>query len=549
MEKAPPGLQNIVKRLAQRLRETNDLVSMAKRQKTEITAEDSKDSNTLTYDQMATAKESAVDLNLIPKKFKKDQVLIRQDADAMSVFLLKLGAVKVTRKEGDRIYELDELTINETFGEMSMFDENGKRFANVVAIDDGEAVVFSRKDMELMLRKAPLELLLIMESLCQKLKRSVGKHIAAAQNIEKLKAENRKLNDRISELESQLAAQAEKSSSANPKTNLPARKPNRMPLPTVKVNKLAPGDTIGLVTPASPLLDFRDIHRAKKVLQSIGLSVKEGLNIRKRTGFLAGSDQERAEDINRMFADPAIDAIMGLRGGWGSARILNLLDWDTIASNPKPLIGHSDLTALLNAVNQKTGIVTFLGPMAGYDMGRMSTPFKQRWFDKILMKPSAPLDIPRGRSGGKWVNLSSSPPVEGKIIGGNLSIVNSLMGTPYEIECEGCILVLEDVDEEPYKIDRMLCQLANAGKLDQAAGIVMGKCVNCESSGRMKYTFRFMDVLENWFKRAGKPVIYGPPVGHEVDKVTLPLGIMARLDSENLKFTLLETATKPVRAV
>lgn len=223
MEKAPPGLQNIVKRLAQRLRETNDLVCMSKRNKSEISEADSKDSNALTYDQMATAKESAVDLNLIPKKFKKDQVLIRQDADAMSVFLLKQGAVKITRKESDRIYELDELTINETFGEMSMFDENGKRFANVIALDDGEAVVFSRKDMEQMLRKAPLELLLIMESLCQKLKRSVGRYISTAEKLEKLEAENRKLKDRITELESQVKTSAEKHSRPAPENNAPSQ--------------------------------------------------------------------------------------------------------------------------------------------------------------------------------------------------------------------------------------------------------------------------------------------------------------------------------------
>lgn len=317
-----------------------------------------------------------------------------------------------------------------------------------------------------------------------------------------------------------------------------------MPLPIVKVNKLGAGDTIGLVTPASPLLDFRDILRAKKVLESHGLKVKEGLHIRNRTGFLAGSDLERAEDINRMFADPEVAAIMGLRGGWGSARILKHLDWEIIAANPKALIGHSDLTALLNTINQKTGMVTFLGPMAGYDMGRIPTPFKRRWFRKVLMEPTSPLDIPRGRSGRKWLSLSSGTPVEGRIVGGNLSIVNSLMGTPYEIQCTDSILVLEDVDEEPYKIDRMLCQLANAGKLDQAAGIVIGRCVNCESSGRMKYTYRLMEVLEGWFAGAGKPVIYGPPVGHEKEKVTLPLGIPARLDSENLHFTLLETATE-----
>ena len=315
-----------------------------------------------------------------------------------------------------------------------------------------------------------------------------------------------------------------------------------MQKPLVKPQRLRPGDTIGLVTPASPLLSFRDIQRAGKVLRELGFNVKPGQYIRSRTGFLAGTDEQRAADINAMFAEPSVKGIFALRGGYGSARVLERLDWKLIGANPKVLLGHSDLTALLNAVHLRTGMVTFWGPTAGYDLGRSPSPFKIKWLKAVLCRTSPSLRLPGSSPGNrKQLDVLARHGVaEGPLTGGNLSLLTSLLGTPFEIETRGRILFIEDVDEEPYRMDRMLTQLSLAGKLRQAAGIAVGRCLNCESSGRMKRTFNLRQVLEDRLGSLGIPVVYGFPFGHESDKITLPLGVLARLDSERPSLTLLE---------
>jgi muramoyltetrapeptide carboxypeptidase len=307
---------------------------------------------------------------------------------------------------------------------------------------------------------------------------------------------------------------------------------------------LRKGDTVGLVAPASPLLDIRDISRAARVLTDLGFQVLEGRHIRSRHGFLAGSDRDRLSDIHHMFEDRRVRAVMAVRGGYGSSRLLDELDWELIVANPKVLVGHSDLTALLNTLTQRTGMVTFWGPMAGYDLGRSPSLFKTRHLMAVTCSASSPLQLPSSPpSPRRKMQVISAGFAEGRLVGGNLSIICSMLGTPYEINTTGRILFFEEVDEEPYRIDRMLNQLSQAGKLRAAAGIIVGKCVNCESSGRMKRTFRLADVLDHWLGKLGRPVVYGLPVGHEKEKLTLPIGVMARLDAEGKpSVTLLEPA-------
>ena len=192
LQQVPPGIHNLIKRLSSRLRETNDLISKASAETKGLPKalkidEKAEAEGKLTYDQITESVEAAVDLNLLPKKFKKGQVLVREGAEAMSVFLLKSGSVLVSKKLDDKEVEVDRLCINETFGETSMFGESGKRFTTVTALDDGEAVVFSKKDMEEMLRKSPLELMLIMECLCQKMKRRVLRNLELIEENQDLK--------------------------------------------------------------------------------------------------------------------------------------------------------------------------------------------------------------------------------------------------------------------------------------------------------------------------------------------------------------------------
>ncbi len=295
---------------------------------------------------------------------------------------------------------------------------------------------------------------------------------------------------------------------------------------------------MGLAAPASPLLDLRDIPRAVKALEGLGLRVRPGLHLRRRTGFLAGTDQERAGDLNALFADPEVRAVFALRGGYGSGRLLELLDWEAVRANPKVVVGHSDLTALLTALHQRTGLVTFWGPLAGYDLGRHPRPFKLRWLREVTFRAPDQLSLPRGTH--RWRTLAGGT-AEGRLTGGNLSLICSLMGTPWELDTTGRLLFFEDVDEDPYRLDRMLGQLALAGKLAAAAGIVVGWCVNCESSGRMRRSFTLRQVLEDRLAGLGVPVVYGAPIGHEPDKITLPLGVRARLEADSQRLTLLES--------
>ena len=310
----------------------------------------------------------------------------------------------------------------------------------------------------------------------------------------------------------------------------------------LKPSRLKAGDTIGLVAPASPLLSFQDIARAARVLSRLGFKVAEGDHIRRRHGFLAGEDSQRADDIESMFADKNVSGIFALRGGYGSTRLLELLDWELIAANPKVLLGHSDLTALLNAVYRRTGMVTFWGPLAGYDLGRSSSPFKLKWLKAVVCDNRPTLRLPKGPRGRRWRIIRKAAPVEGPLVGGNLSLICSLIGTPFDLDTRGALLFLEDVDEEPYRIDRMLVQLSMAGKLTQAVGILIGKCVNCEPQGRMRYSFRLNQVLQDRLGNLDIPVVYGAAIGHEKDKITLPIGVRARLDTEKEYLTLLEPA-------
>jgi len=314
----------------------------------------------------------------------------------------------------------------------------------------------------------------------------------------------------------------------------------------VKPTALKPGDTIGLIAPASPLLNLDDLRRAESFLAGLNFRVKLGRHVRSRHGFLAGTDRERVEDLLTMFADRKVRAVFCLRGGYGSGRLLELIDWNLITANPKVFLGHSDLTALLGAINSRTGLVTFWGPLAGYDLGRYCSAFKTRWLKAVVCGTRENLRLPASPpSAARRIRVISPGSAQGRLAGGNLSLIASLMGTPYEIDTAGKIFFFEDVDEEPYRVDRMLNQLSLAGKLQAAAGIVVGRCVNCESSGRMKYTFRLRQVLDGWLERLGIPVLYGFPFGHEPEKITLPIGVQARLTSDPPSLTLLEPAVTP----
>lgn len=315
------------------------------------------------------------------------------------------------------------------------------------------------------------------------------------------------------------------------------------PWKIIKPPRIRPGDTLGIITPASPVFEPSTIREGKQALEALGFKVKIGRHVGKKNGYLAGSDKERADDLMRMFADDDVKGIVALRGGYGSLRIVSLLDYDFIKNHPKILLGYSDISTLLMAIHQMTGLVTFHGPVALSTF----TEFTRKYFFKTLMSTepvgkieNPPEAMPLFLDGGSQVTRAG-----GYLVGGNLSLIVSTLGTPFEIETEKRILFFEEVGEEPYHLDRFITQLLLAGKLQKAAGILIDRCKKCGPS-EYKPAFNNTSSVEEVFsdRLAGLevPILFGASIGHVADKPILPLGIQATLDVNNGILSLDESA-------
>ena len=311
-----------------------------------------------------------------------------------------------------------------------------------------------------------------------------------------------------------------------------------------KPQRLRPGMTVGLVTPASNVPEDQELHIAMDLVRSLGFIAKPSANLFSRTQYLAGTDKQRADDLNAMFADPEVDAIFCVRGGYGSGRLLRYLDYDMIAANPKVILGYSDITAILNAIYLRTGLITFHGPIAG---GNFSD-YTYDQYNRILVEPTSTTEIGNPpvfetRPGVvDWENRLTpivSGSAEGHLVGGNLSLVVTLLGTPFEPNFDGAILFLEDVSEPPYSVDRMLTHLWMTGKLERVAGIVLGKFTDDDYDSN---TFSMEQVIRDRFEPLGIPTLRGTMIGHIEDKTVVPIGIQARLDVDAGTLTLLEAA-------
>lgn len=312
------------------------------------------------------------------------------------------------------------------------------------------------------------------------------------------------------------------------------------PRNTIKPKRLEKGDTIGLVSPASRLPQKKQYDQIIQQVKDLGYKVKVGKNARERYGYLAGRDKQRAEDLNSMFADEEVDAIMPFRGGWGCNRILPLLDYDLIRKNPKILVGFSDITSLLNALYTKTGLVTFHGPVGKVEW----TNYTTRQFRKSLgYQKSYTLDIPSTDLCADCSSLSVITPgtAHGRLLGGNLSVLTAMMGSEYLPEWEGNILFLEDVGEDVYRIDRMLTQLKLNGVFDQISGFVFGQCAACKRSN--SYSLTLKQVFEDHLKPAGIPAFSGAMFGHIDKMITLPVGIPAKINAQTGSITITQPAT------
>ncbi len=301
---------------------------------------------------------------------------------------------------------------------------------------------------------------------------------------------------------------------------------------------LREGSTVAVTAPASGI-NPGDATKNIALLKSLGLNVIVGQAIYRRNGYLSAPDEDRAIEFMEFIERKDIDCIMCARGGYGVMRILPLLDFETIRKNPKIIIGYSDITALLIAITTMTGIVTYHGPVASSEFDTFTT----EQFKKTLFTNNT---IPDNNTAAHETSITiTKGKVTGRLVGGNLSMIVSTLGTPYEIDTRGAILFMEEIEEEPYKIDRMLTQLWLAGKLQTCAGFAIGQFKNCEAKNRTTVTTlktSLKQVLHARIGSLGVPAVYGLPFGHVKSKMTLPLGIMAELNADEKTLSYIETA-------
>jgi len=301
--------------------------------------------------------------------------------------------------------------------------------------------------------------------------------------------------------------------------------------------RLKPGDTVGLITPGSYISDD-GVDKAVKNLESLGLKVKKGKNLRAENGFTAGTDAERLADLHAMFADPEVNAIWCARGGYGCGRLLPQIDYKLIRRNPKILIGYSDITALAIAVAKETGLVTYHGPVGSSDF----TEYTLGYLRGAVMEGErySPIIRPEVTAEGSVYEAYTITPgrATGSLWGGNLSLLAASAGTAYEPPIKGSLLFIEDIGEDPYRIDRMLTQLRQAWDLQRCAGIALGVFKGCEADADDR-SLTLRETLTGRFSDLGIPVAYGFPFGHIRDMCTLPMGVRAEMDTEGMRLRVL----------
>ncbi len=310
----------------------------------------------------------------------------------------------------------------------------------------------------------------------------------------------------------------------------------------IKPARLKKGDRLGLIAPGRFITE-EELKTSVNSLETIGFKVVYTNNILSRNGYLAGTDEQRTSDLNEMFSRDDIDGIVAARGGYGCTRILPLLDYNLIGKNPKVLLGYSDITALHMAIYAKTGLVSFHGPVGISTFNEYSISN----FKNVLVYPLENLTLYNAEDEGNY-DLKSFTIISGKssgrLVGGNLSLMVSLIGTPYDFDSSGKLIFIEEIGEQPYRIDRMLTQMIEAGKFENASGIILGEFVDCEPKKDDLNSFSLKEVLYKCLYDLNVPVIYGMSFGHIKNKLTLPIGINAELNSVNQTITLLESAVK-----
>lgn len=304
----------------------------------------------------------------------------------------------------------------------------------------------------------------------------------------------------------------------------------------IRPTRLQKGDTIGVIAPAGPV-DEEKLMQAAPFFERMGLQIKWGKHIHQVHGYLAGTDEERLADFHFMIADPDIKAIIFARGGYGTGRIASFIDYDLVRQNLKIIWGYSDITYLHTAIRQATGLVTFHGPMLASDISKDD-------FDVLSASMFSQLFTPATliySEGIAPLHVHATGEATGELVGGNLSLLASTVGTPFEIDTKGKIVLLEDIGEEPYQVDGMLNQLKLAGKLSEAAGIVVGDFADAEP--KLKRSLTLEQVFNHYFNSLKVPVMSGFKIGHCLPHFAVPLGVDATLSTAAKTLTVVPGVT------
>jgi muramoyltetrapeptide carboxypeptidase len=306
----------------------------------------------------------------------------------------------------------------------------------------------------------------------------------------------------------------------------------------IKARKIKKGEVVGIVAPSSSVDDSDKLEKGVEYFEKLGFSVEVGPNIQKVKGYLAGTDRERVNDIHKMFLNKKVKMIICLRGGYGAGRLLDKINYDIIKRNPKIFCGYSDITVLQNAFFKKAGLVTFAGPMAGVDFYNNISPFtEENFWRTVSSNERVLLNFP----GKERLNSLRRGIAEGILIGGNLSLFTSLIGLEYLPGPGGKILMLEEVGEAPYRIDRMLNQIRLSGYFNKLSGVVLGRYTDCEEPDSSKKSLTLAEVMKEYFvKDFTGPVINNLSHGHLRDNLTIPIGIKVRVNGSENSLEFLE---------
>lgn len=298
---------------------------------------------------------------------------------------------------------------------------------------------------------------------------------------------------------------------------------------TVKPKRLKQGDVIGIISPASSPDDLTRINKGVEYLEKLGYRVEVGKNVGSQEGYLAGNDDQRLEDIHEMFSNKNIKAIFSIRGGYGSGRLLDKINYKIIRNNPKIFVGYSDINALQMAFYTKCGLVTFAGPMVAVDFHDEVSPFTEEVFWRTITsnKPIGRVQNPNKEK----IYVLNKGRVQGRLLGGNLSIFNSLFGTEYFPKIKDAVLIFEEINEAPYRIDRMLNQIRLAKIFKQIRGVILGHFINCNEPDPEKKSYTLNEVIQTYFQELDIPVIYNVSHGHIKDNITFPYGIRCNLNA------------------